>query len=80
MALKRECDRCGKQWEPKNSVFDEEYAADDTQLGIVIVTIPSDHRNHTSVSKQYDLCQKCARLVNEACQKITRGESTNDIR
>ena len=79
MAIKRECDRCGKQWVPEESPYGD---GGDIKLAVVTVKIPANRgvvaQKSGPISKSYDLCQSCGRQVNDFMQTIGKVASNGE--
>lgn len=65
MATKKECDRCGKQWDPNKT---GQRDGVDNELCVISVTAP--RRNYNGFSSKgeeirsvKEVCQGCARLI-----------------
>jgi ribosomal protein S27AE len=65
MATKKECDRCGKQWDPNETEAGFGEGRGDSELCIVRLELPkSDGRyDRPAVTKKVELCQNCGRLI-----------------
>lgn len=83
MATKKECDRCGKQWEHKPTFGRET----DPNLGVATFTAPPDRSNYRfrdTISATLEMCQPCIRDVHTYATQAPakpdrRGESVADL-
>lgn len=79
MATKKECDRCGNQWDPSANNDD----AGDTETCHVTVTVPDAYTRsyRRETSQAFELCQKCTGLVLKLATSknttVTGTEATN---
>lgn len=73
MASIKECDRCGKQWNPEKDAT--AYSKGDTELCHASISIPRDPRrtNRPEVNKSVELCQDCARHIAKQLEPAGRA-------
>jgi len=77
MATKKECDRCGFQWDPSETVGGFGEQRGDSQLCTVQIRLPKDEGNfrRPALTKKVELCQNCARHIAKELERKGRKES-----
>lgn len=69
MATKKECDRCGKQWQPTPGETDEELCQIGVFLPYAKALPPTANTkawtDRPKIADTLDLCQRCARAAYE---------------
>lgn len=77
MATKKECDRCGKQWEPntQEQYSDYERGYGDKELCTITYTLPGGNGYLQSKAEgSKELCQQCARHILKELQPLPQAK------
>lgn len=80
MATKKECDRCGKQWEPKTQeqYSDYERGYGDKELCVVSYNLPAGAGyKQPKIDGSKELCQRCARHILKELEPVPWAEPTD---